>query len=152
MATISKQAYAGLPGPRGRPRAPGRYRPGHRSGETDHTLKAGGYGEEVKFGGGKPSATAGQSSTPSRQPGAVDTVMTNAPSSSTTGGIVKADIGLKDHRIVAIGKAGNPTPAGRGHHHRPRHRNHQLRRQIVTAGGAWTAISTSFARSRSKRH
>jgi urease alpha subunit len=45
-------------------------------------------------------------------------------------GIVKADIGLKGGRIVAIGKAGNPdTQPRRGHHHRPGYRGDQLRGQ-----------------------
>ncbi len=71
--------------------------------EKDHTT----YGEEVKFGGGKVIRDGmGQSQT-TRDGGAVDTVITNALIVDWTG-IVKADIGLKDGRIVAIGKAGNP--------------------------------------------
>ncbi|MEM6626091.1 MAG: urease subunit alpha [Pseudomonadota bacterium] len=64
-------------------------------------------GEEVKFGGGKVLRDGmGQSQT-SRAEGAVDTVITNALVVDYTG-IFKADIGLKDGRIAAIGKAGNP--------------------------------------------
>ncbi|TIT86285.1 MAG: urease subunit alpha, partial [Mesorhizobium sp.] len=44
----------------------------------------------------------------SRAGGAVDTVITNALVVDALAGIVKADIGLKDGRIAAIGKAGNP--------------------------------------------
>jgi urease subunit alpha len=65
------------------------------------------YGEEVKFGGGKVIRDGmGQSQT-SRADGAVDTVITNALVIDHWG-IVKADVGLKDGRIVGIGKAGNP--------------------------------------------
>ncbi|MEM7545720.1 MAG: urease subunit alpha [Pseudomonadota bacterium] len=65
------------------------------------------YGEEVKFGGGKVIRDGmGQAQT-TRAGGAVDTVITNALIVDHTG-IYKADIGLKDGRIHAIGKAGNP--------------------------------------------
>ncbi len=65
------------------------------------------YGEEVKFGGGKVIRDGmGQSQVP-RAGGAVDTVITNALIIDHWG-IVKADVGLRDGRIVAIGKAGNP--------------------------------------------
>ncbi|PWB63301.1 MAG: urease subunit alpha [Bradyrhizobiaceae bacterium] len=65
------------------------------------------YGEEVKFGGGKVIRDGmGQGQATSRQ-GAVDTVITNALILDHWG-IVKADVGIKDGRIVAIGKAGNP--------------------------------------------
>jgi urease subunit alpha len=65
------------------------------------------YGDEVKFGGGKVIRDGmGQAQT-TRAGGAVDTVITNALILDWWG-IVKADIGLRDGRIVAIGKAGNP--------------------------------------------
>jgi len=65
------------------------------------------YGEEVKFGGGKVIRDGmGQSQRP-RSEGAVDTVITNALILDHWG-IVKADIAIKDGRIAAIGKAGNP--------------------------------------------
>ncbi len=65
------------------------------------------YGEEVKFGGGKVIRDGmGQSQT-ARAAGAVDTVITNALIVDHAG-ILKADVGLKDGRIAAIGKAGNP--------------------------------------------
>jgi urease subunit alpha len=71
--------------------------------EADFTT----YGEEVKFGGGKVIRDGmGQSQRP-RSEGAVDTVITNALILDHWG-IVKADIGIKDGRIAAIGKAGNP--------------------------------------------
>ena len=71
--------------------------------EKDHTT----YGEEVKFGGGKVIRDGMGQSQRTRAQGAVDTVITNALIVDHWG-IVKADIGLKDGRIVGIGKAGNP--------------------------------------------
>ncbi|MDD2869272.1 urease subunit alpha [Neomegalonema sp.] len=71
--------------------------------ERDFTL----YGEEVKFGGGKVIRDGMGQSQASRQEGAADTVITNALILDHWG-IVKADVGLKDGRILAIGKAGNP--------------------------------------------
>ena len=74
--------------------------------EVENDL-TGPYGEEVKFGGGKVIRDGmGQSQT-TRAEGAVDTVITNALIVDHTG-IYKADVGLKDGRIHAIGKAGNP--------------------------------------------
>ncbi|MER8592695.1 urease subunit alpha [Mesorhizobium sp. M1182] len=76
--------------------------------ERDLTL----YGEEVKFGGGKVIRDGMGQSQVSRAQGAVDTVITNALVVDATAGIVKADIGLRDGRIAAIGKAGNPDTQG----------------------------------------
>jgi len=71
--------------------------------EKDFTI----YGEEVKFGGGKVIRDGmGQSQVTNRD-GAVDTVITNALILDHWG-IVKADVGLREGRICAIGKAGNP--------------------------------------------
>ena len=70
--------------------------------ERDHTI----YGEEVKFGGGKVIRDGmGQSQATSDI--AADTVITNAVILDYWG-IAKADIGLRNGRIAAIGKAGNP--------------------------------------------
>ena len=70
--------------------------------ERDHTI----YGEEVKFGGGKVIRDGmGQSQRTAKD--VADTVITNALIVDHWG-IVKADIGLKEGRIAAIGKAGNP--------------------------------------------
>jgi urease subunit alpha len=71
--------------------------------EKDFTV----YGEEVKFGGGKVMRDGMGQSQRSRTEGAVDSVITNALILDHWG-IVKADIGIKDGRIAAIGKAGNP--------------------------------------------
>jgi urease subunit alpha len=65
------------------------------------------YGEEVKFGGGKVIRDGMGQSQVTRADGAVDTVITNVLIIDHWG-IVKADVGLKDGRIFAIGKAGNP--------------------------------------------
>ena len=65
------------------------------------------YGEEVKFGGGKVIRDGMGQSQVTRAQGAVDTVITNALILDHSG-IYKADIGLRDGRIHAIGKAGNP--------------------------------------------
>ena len=107
MATINRRAYAEMYGPTTGDRV--------RLADTglvieverDFTLLAGGYGEEVKFGGGKTIRDGMAQSQRTRAEGAVDTVLTNALIIDHWG-IVKADIGLKDGRIVAIGKAGNP--------------------------------------------
>ncbi|MBN9078387.1 MAG: urease subunit alpha [Rhizobiales bacterium] len=70
------------------------------------------YGEEVKFGGGKVIRDGMGQSQMARSEGALDTVITNALIVDHWG-IVKADVGLRDGRIEAIGKAGNPdTQAG----------------------------------------
>ncbi|MFN3735639.1 urease subunit alpha [Hydrogenophaga sp.] len=107
MASISRSAYADMFGPTVGDRV--------RLADTgllieiekDFTLAAGGYGEEVKFGGGKTIRDGMAQSQRSRAEGAVDTVLTNAVIVDHSG-IVKADIGLKGGFIVAIGKAGNP--------------------------------------------
>lgn len=66
------------------------------------------YGDEIKFGGGKVIRDGmGQNSTRTREDGVLDLVFTNALIIDYSG-IVKADIGVKDGRIVGIGKAGNP--------------------------------------------
>ena len=71
--------------------------------ETDLTS----YGDEVKFGGGKVIRDGMGQSQVSRDSGAVDTVITNALIIDVSG-IYKADLGLKDGLVHAIGKAGNP--------------------------------------------
>ena len=71
--------------------------------EKDYTI----YGDEVKFGGGKVIRDGMGQSQVRRSDGAVDTVITNALILDYWG-VVKADIGIKDGRIVSLGKAGNP--------------------------------------------
>lgn len=72
--------------------------------EKDYTT----YGDEIKFGGGKTIRDGmGQAVKTTSANGALDLVITNALIVDYTG-IVKADIGIKDGKIVGIGKAGNP--------------------------------------------
>src|ERR1041385_6558815 len=102
-AKISRAAYADMFGPTAGDRV--------RLADTDIIIEVEKdftvYGEEVKCGGGKVIRDGmGQSQVTNKQ-GAVDTVMTNALILDHWG-IVKADVGLKDGRIAAIGKAGNP--------------------------------------------
>ena len=115
MATIGRRAYAEIFGPTVGDRVRLADTDLLIEVEQDFTLGAGGYGEEVKFGGGKTirdgmaqsQRTRDGSGTGPQAGGAVDCVMTNALILDHWG-IVKADIGLKGGRIVAIGKAGNP--------------------------------------------
>ena len=109
MLTIGRRAYAEMFGPTTGDRV--------RLADTnlvveverDFTLAAGGYGEEVKFGGGKTIRDGMGQGQAVNGPGAdeaVDCVITNALIVDHWG-IVKADIGLRGCRIAAIGKAGN---------------------------------------------
>jgi urease subunit alpha len=116
MASIEKRAYAEMYGPTVGDRVRLADTDLIIEVEKDYTLLAGGYGEEVKFGGGKTIRDGMAQSQRTRDAalntgpqsgGAVDTVMTNALIVDHWG-IVKADIGLKNGRIAAIGKAGNP--------------------------------------------
>ena len=85
------------------------------------------YGDEVVFGGGKVLRDGmGQSARATKADGALDTVITNALILDYWG-IIKADIGIKDGRIVGIGKAGNPDTmpnVSPGMACRRRHRSH----------------------------
>ena len=66
------------------------------------------YGDEITFGGGKVIRDGmGQSARATRSGGALDLVITNALVVDHWG-IVKGDIGIRDGRIVKVGKAGNP--------------------------------------------
>ena len=107
MATLGRRAYAEMYGPTVGDRLRLADTELIIEVEQDLTLRAGGYGEEVKFGGGKTIRDGMAQSQRARDEGAVDTVMTNALILDHWG-IIKADIGLKNSRIVAIGKAGNP--------------------------------------------
>ena len=102
MSSISRKAYAEMYGPTTGDRV--------RLGDTELFIEVESdfttYGEEVKFGGGKVIRDGmGQSQLCSKD--VVDVVITNALILDYWG-IVKADIGIKDGRIRAIGKAGNP--------------------------------------------
>jgi urease subunit alpha len=107
MATIGRRAYAEMFGPTTGDRVRLADTDLLLEVERDFTLAAGGYGEEVKFGGGKTIRDGMAQSQRSRAEGAMDLVLTNALVIDHWG-IVKADIGVKDGRIAVIGKAGNP--------------------------------------------
>ena len=108
--------------------------------EDDLTLRAGSYGEEVKFGGGKTIRDGMAQSQRSSSQGALDPVLTNALIIDHWG-IVKADIGLKMGRIAAIGKAGNPdTQPGVDIIIGPGTEIVSCEGMIVTAGGIDTHI------------
>ncbi len=100
---LSRRAYAGMYGPTTGDRL--------RLADTDLIIAVERdlttYGEEVKFGGGKVIRDGMGQSQVTRAGGAMDTVITNVLIIDHTG-IYKADVGLKDGRIAAIGKAGNP--------------------------------------------
>jgi urease subunit alpha len=148
MATIGKRAYAEMFGPTVGDRVRLADTELLIEVEKDFTLLAGGYGEEAKFGGGKTIRDGMSQSQRTRDGtgsgpqagGAVDTVMTNALIIDHWG-IVKADIGLKGGRIVAIGKAGNPdTQPGIDIIIGPGTEVISCEGNIVTAGGIDTHI------------
>jgi urease subunit alpha len=103
VTTMSRAAYAQMFGPTTGDKV--------RLADTDLLIEVEkhftSYGEEVKFGGGKVIRDGMGQSQRARSEGAVDTVVTNALILDHWG-VVKADIGIKDGRIAAIGKAGNP--------------------------------------------
>jgi urease subunit alpha len=102
MAQIDRRAYAELYGPTVGDRVRLADTELFIEVEEDRTC----YGEEVTFGGGKVIRDGmGQSQSPAAE--AVDLVITNALILDWWG-VVKADVGIKDGRIAAIGKAGNP--------------------------------------------
>jgi urease subunit alpha len=148
MATIGKRAYAEMFGPTVGDRVRLADTDLVIEVEQDLTLRAGGYGEEVKFGGGKTirdgmaqsQRTRDGTGSGAQAGGAVDTVLTNALIVDHWG-IVKADIGLKDGRIFAIGKAGNPdTQPGVDIVIGPGTEIISCEGNIVTAGGIDTHI------------
>jgi urease subunit alpha len=148
MATIGKRAYAEMFGPTVGDRVRLADTDLVIEVEQDLTLRAGGYGEEVKFGGGKTirdgmaqsQRTRDGSGSGAQAGGAVDTVLTNALIVDHWG-IVKADIGLKDGRIFSIGKAGNPdTQPGVDIVIGPGTEIISCEGNIVTAGGIDTHI------------
>jgi urease subunit alpha len=102
MVTLSRQAYADMYGPTTGDRI--------RLADTDLVIEIerdfATYGEEVKFGGGK-VIRDGMGQSQRLREGVMDTVITNAVIVDHWG-IVKADIGIKNGLIAAIGKAGNP--------------------------------------------
>lgn len=106
MVRIDRERYAAIYGPTTGDQV--------RLGDTDlwieieQDLTVG--GEEAVFGGGKSIRESMAQSTRSRADGALDTVITNAIILDWWG-IVRADVGIRDGRIVALGRAGNPDIA-----------------------------------------
>ena len=101
-------------------------------------------GDEAVFGGGKTIRESMAQGTTTRAEGAPDLVITNAVVLDHWG-IVKCDVGIRDGRIVALGKAGNPDiadgvapraadrPVHRGHRRRgpdPHRRRRRLPRAL----------------------
>src|SRR5262249_31129038 len=81
--------------------------------EIERDLR-GGYSDEIVFGGGKSMREGmGMDNRVTRAGGAPDLVITNVTIIDAVLGIVKADVGIKDGRICAIGKAGNPQTMDR---------------------------------------
>ena len=76
--------------------------------ERDLIAEAGGYGNEVKFGGGKVIRDGMAQSPLALDADSLDLVITNALILDAAQGVIKADIGVKHGRIVGIGHAGNP--------------------------------------------
>ena len=76
--------------------------------ERDLIAESGGYGNEVKFGGGKVIRDGMAQSPLACDADCLDLVITNALILDSAHGVVKADIGIKHGRIVGIGHAGNP--------------------------------------------
>ena len=140
MSTIGKRAYAEMFGPTVGDRVRLADTDLIIEVETDYTLHAGSYGEEVKFGGGKTIRDGMAQGQRTRAEGAMDCVLTNALILDHWG-IVKADIGLKGGRIAAIGKAGNPdTQPGVDMVIGPGTEIISCEGNIVTAGGIDTHI------------
>jgi len=111
MATISRNEYVGLYGPTTGDRI--------RLGDTGLFVEIerdlrGAPGDEIVFGGGKSLREGmGMDNQITRAGGAPDLVITNVTIIDAVLGVVKADVGVKDGRICAIGKAGNPQTMDR---------------------------------------
>ena len=76
--------------------------------ERDLIAENGGYGNEIKFGGGKVIRDGMGQSPLATHKDTLDLIITNATILDAKQGVIKADIGIKDGRIVGIGHGGNP--------------------------------------------
>lgn len=76
--------------------------------ERDLIAEGGGYGNEIKFGGGKVIRDGMGQSPTALGPEALDLIVTNALILDPILGVIKADIGIKHGVIVGIGHGGNP--------------------------------------------
>ena len=106
MSKISRKQYVDLFGPTVGDKI--------RLGDTDFVIEIERdlrvYGDEAVYGGGKTLRDGmGSDSQLTSHGGALDLVITNATIVDPTIGVVKADVGVKDGKIVGIGKAGNPS-------------------------------------------
>ncbi len=107
MAKISRKQYNDLYGPT----VGDKIRLGNTSlyAEIERDLR-GDYGDEVVYGGGKTLRDGmGLDNTTTSESGSLDLVITNVTIIDAVLGVVKADVGIKDGRIVGIGKSGNPN-------------------------------------------
>jgi urease subunit alpha len=80
--------------------------------ERDLVVEKGGYGNEIKFGGGKVIRDGMGQSPLASDAEALDLILTNATILDAKLGVIKADIGVKHGRIVGIGHGGNPGIQG----------------------------------------
>jgi urease subunit alpha len=107
MTKMSRQQYADLYGPTVGDKI--------RLGNTDlyveieQDLRAV-YGDELQYGGGKTLRDGmGSENQLTQEAGCLDLVITNVTVLEPTLGVVKADVGIRNGRIVGLGKAGNPS-------------------------------------------
>lgn len=106
MPTLSRKEYAALYGPTTGDKI--------RLGDTDLYVEIEkdlrGYGDETMYGGGKTlRGGMGGDAVMSRDAGVLDIVITNVTIIDAIQGVIKADVGIRDGKIVGIGKAGNPA-------------------------------------------
>lgn len=106
MPNLSRKEYAALYGPTVGDKI--------RLGNTDLYVEIEkdlrGYGDESIYGGGKTlRGGMGGDATMSRNLGVLDLVITNVTIIDAIQGVIKADVGIRDGKIVGIGKAGNPA-------------------------------------------
>ncbi|ACB77495.1 urease subunit alpha [Opitutus terrae] len=76
--------------------------------ERDLIAEGGGYGNEIKFGGGKVIRDGMGQSPTARDADSLDLIITNALILDSRLGVIKADLGIKHGLIVGIGHGGNP--------------------------------------------
>lgn len=107
MAKISRKQYNDLYGPTTGDRI--RLANSDLWVEIERDLR-GSYGDEVIYGGGKTLRDGmGMDNTATSRSGSPDLIITNVTIVDAITGVIKADVGIKDGRIVGIGKAGNPN-------------------------------------------
>src|SRR5579862_8400039 len=106
--TISRRAYAEMFGPTTGDRVRLADTNLFVEVERDLIAEGGGYGNEVKFGGGKVIRDGMGQSPVALDAECLDLVITNALILDAVLGVIKADIGVKNGRIAGIGHGGNP--------------------------------------------